>query len=148
MSTILEALKKSEQERKLNNLPTLSDMPPPVERPSLFKLVSIVIAIAILLAIAVLAVVYFIFDEPQTARSVTNETINIQGIDSQNTKVEQQGIVVSVISYSDQADKRFAIINGNMVRENEFVQAGIKVEQIQPDSVTLNQRGQTFTLQP
>ena len=31
MSTILDALKKSEQERKLNKLPTLSDMPAPEE---------------------------------------------------------------------------------------------------------------------
>ncbi|MFT5609178.1 MAG: hypothetical protein ACI9PZ_002997, partial [Parvicella sp.] len=32
MSTILDALRKSEQERKLTKLPTLSDMPAPQEQ--------------------------------------------------------------------------------------------------------------------
>lgn len=165
MSTILDALKKSEQERKLNNLPTLSDMPAPVERPSPLKLVLAIIVIAILLTSAVLALVYVIADQPPAVKNITNETVNANRLltengadagsyanndinNNTNNDTDNKSIVVSVISYSDESDKRFAIINGNIVRENEFIQPGIKVDYIQPDSVILNQRGQRTTLTP
>jgi len=62
MSTILDALKKSEQERKLNKLPTLTDMAAPQE-PSRWPLY-IGSGLA-LLSIALVVLAYAIWDSDQ-----------------------------------------------------------------------------------
>ena len=51
MSTILDALKKSEQERRSNHVPTLSDMPVPQERSRMP--VYLVLGLSLLLAVAI-----------------------------------------------------------------------------------------------
>jgi len=57
-------------------------------------------------------------------------------------------IVINVVSFSDEAPQRFAMVNGKMVREGEFVEAGLMVEKINTDSVVFNLRGKQLTLKP
>lgn len=150
MSTILEALKKSEKERKLNNLPTLSDMPPPQERTRWPVALLSILAVLVIGLLLVLAIRWWQPNQAQPAvRVVSNETIAATGAEPANEgRVEGEKIVVNVVSYSDDPAQRFAMINGKMVRENEFVRAGLKVEKIDPSSVLLNQRGERIRRTP
>ena len=67
MSTILDALKKSEQERKLNKLPTLSDMPTPQEKKSWPRIVLLVL-ILVLATVALLVVLNNNLNTPEVGQ--------------------------------------------------------------------------------
>lgn len=148
MSTILDALKKSEQERKLNNIPTLSDMPMPHEasRWPLTLLVSVVVLLLIILGLVVKQVWF--------PRSYNNELVNVPQahveaqLDVSNKPLTPEGVVVSVVSYSQTPSKRFIMIDGKLFRENEFVEAGLKVEEIRKNEVVLNFRGKAIVRRP
>ena len=147
MSTILEALKKSEQERKLNSVPTLSDMPAPQEASrwplwGLFTLLSLLLIVCIFMLIR-----FWPSAEPQAKNAVviSNESLAERGINSQNSG---DGIVVNVVSYSQTPGQSFAMINGKMYRENEFIRAGLKIESIEVNKVILNLRGRQITRTP
>lgn len=155
MSTILDALKKSEQERKLNNIPTLSDLPTPDEGTRFSR--GWVLALLVLLLLTGLLTLLWMGNpwlstkegsllpgkKPGSAEIVLdNQTL--QPASSQ----QQDGIVVNVVSYSAQAEQRFVIINGQLAREGEFAGAGLKVIEIKPESVILNHRGQRLEKRP
>lgn len=149
MSTILEALKKSEQERKLNKVPTLSDIPAPQEQ-SRWP----IILLAVLLVLALLAIIWLLvkpgasFDESQAAQAIVtpdpNPSVGEESINEQSPTT----ISVDIISYSQDAQQRFAIIEGKMYREGEFVKTGLKIQTIEQDSVVFNNRGEILSLQP
>ena len=156
MSTILDALKKSEQERKQNEVPKLTDMPPPQEsaRWPLF-----VIAILSLLLALVLGVLISRWISPMptsvegasstdVSRSLSSSTQ--QGIGEAVTTENQDAleIVVNVVSFSSDPSQRFVILDGKLYRENDFVRAGLKVEEIKANMVVLNSRGQLITKSP
>lgn len=147
MSTILDALKKSEQERKLNNIPTLSDMPAPQEpqRWPVYMLIVFVVLLLVLLGV--------FFKQWQFGSSsnqsgaelvISNETV----ASTEDVSNADQTVVVNVVSYADDPEQRFVMINGKMFRENEFVRAGIKVEKITKEGVVLNERGKRSTRKP
>ena len=147
MSTILDALKKSEQERKLQNLPTLSDMPVPKE-PALWPKVLLLCVFVLLILISV----YLFVDWRKSSQESTQKTnvLEFNNMAESNAVVEdaKQAIVVNVISYSENIEKRFAMINGQMYRENDFVRPGLQVEKITSSTVTLNERGQRIHKAP
>jgi len=147
MSTILEALKKSERERKLNNLPTLSDMPPPQERAQ-WPVALLVMICLLLIALLVIVTLHWWQTDSTTeeVRVISNETL--EQATPQEANVASDDILVSVVSYSPEPAQRFAMINGKLVRENEFVRAGLKVEKIEPDSVVLIHRGERIKRAP
>lgn len=139
MSTILEALKKSERERKLSDLPTLSDMPA-MEEPSPFKWIGLtLLGLAIVSVLAAVIVMVFMSSEAPS-RAVSDGVLSPVDSVAQTT--------LSVLSYSESANQRFAIINEKLVREGDFLSTGIKVEEIQLDRVILNVRGERMSLQP
>ena len=155
MSTILDALKKSEQERKQNEVPKLTDMPPPQEsaRWPLF-----VIAILSLLLALVLGVLISRWISPMptsvegasstdVSRSLSTST---QGMGEAVTSENQDAleVVVNVVSFSSDPSQRFVILDGKLYRENDFVRAGLKVEEIKANMVVLNSRGQLITKSP
>jgi len=155
MSTILEALKKSEQERKLNNLPTLSNMTAPKEtsRWPIFGFVGLAILLLILLGF--IGFNWFAgkgvfgggaLKEDSSAKpvAVTNETVATEKPGTEDSSE----IVVNVVSFSEQSDQSFAMVNGKLVREGEFVRAGLKVEKISSDKVVLNLRGRRIVRSP
>lgn len=148
MSTILDALKKSEQERKLGDIPTLSDMPTPDEGAQVSSAWIIALLVVLLVMLTALILIFTVFDDATPtavvatdARIVNNDTVATE----QSSK---ESIVVNVVSWSEQAEQRFAIIDGKLVREGEFVRPGLKVERIQQDSVVLNHRGQRLERRP
>lgn len=152
MSTILEALKKSEQERKLNKIPTLNDLPTPKE-PSKWPLI-----LGILMSLLALAVIvfYVFFWSKGTTRLVEQANIKpststqqpVVSSEQTQTEINDDNVVVNVISYSTQAEQRFAMVNGKMVREGEFVRAGLQVEKILNDTVIMNLRGKQISRRP
>ena len=149
MSTILDALKKSEQERKLNKVPTLADMPTPRE-PSRWPLYlgSVIIVLLVVLT-AVLLSGRFVVDSGANqadSRVINNDSLGLTGEGAAADR--EQDIIVNVVSYSEAPEQRFVMINGKMFRENEFVRAGLKVVKIRQDSVELNNRGQRLIRKP
>ena len=146
MSTILDALKRSEQERKINKTPTLSDMPAPEER-SRWPL----IVLSLLLILLLSGLVWFLLGGKLPAKQVqeiiiSNETV---GNFSRNQEAgDSESIKVSIISYAQEPSARFVIVNDKLFREGEFVKAGVKIETILPDSVVLLNRGKRITYQP
>lgn len=48
--------------------------------------------------------------------------------------------------YSDQADQRLVIVNGQVVREGETVAPGVRLEQIRPRSAVFSHQGQRFAV--
>ncbi len=150
MSTILDALKKSEQERKLNKLPTLSDMQAPQESARWPLVLSIILGVVSLVAIA-LAVYWW--QAKSSAPVVAPKPANsgpaaVQESIAEENVIDADDIVVNVVSYSDQIAQRFAMINGKVVREGEFAAAGLIVEEIKLDAVVLNLRGKKITRKP
>jgi len=166
MSTILDALKKSEQERKLNQLPTLSDIPAPQEPARWPQWVIIALLLVLVIVLAWIGLKFtatdgagrlqansstIVLDNQSLGVSANNSDAANSGVlqpESTTTNNANDGILVNVVSYSEQADQRFAMINGKMYRENEFVRKGLKVVAIEPNKVVLNLRGRRIERQP
>ena len=149
MSTILEALKKSEQERKLSDIPKLSDMPAPQETSRWPLVLAISLIILLLLGVSFLLYRWVVVttSEKTTAKTdvlpVTNESI----AETEVIKTDSD-IVVNVVSFSAQVDQRFAMINGKLFRQGEFIQPGLRLEEIRENSVVLNRRGRRIVRKP
>ena len=146
MSTILDALKKSEQERKRKNVPRLSDMPVPQER-SRWPWVLLGVALigfSVLLAVLLLGGQRDRIAIPPDVGSSIREEADKRQADQQ----DPLAVVLNVLSYSEDVEKRFVIIDGKMYREKEFIRAGLLVEQINSSSVVLNLRGKLITKTP
>ena len=165
MSTILDALKKSEQERRLSSVPTLSDMPTPQE-PSRWPLVLLAATVFVLLILVVLVVykVWFSGAAFSGSSSLTEGSSLAKGsffaegssstagaesrLESASEETGPGSLVVNVVSFSAQIEKRFVMIDGKLLREGEFVRAGVKVEEIRQNEVVLNVRGEKVTRRP
>ena len=140
MSTILEALKRSERERKLNDVPKLADMPAIVE-PSPFKWVLLTVS-AVLAVALITALLVFAFNSQSTTQvPFTGSTSDLS--------VRADALPdLSVISYSENPSQRFAMINNKLLREGDFLAAGIKVEHILSDQVVIILNGDRIVLKP
>jgi hypothetical protein len=148
MSTILEALRKSEQERKLNSIPTLSDMPVPQE-PNRWPMVAVLVSITLLVIILVLTFGRQWLDSGTEAAGVV--TISNQSSASTNAGAASSGdkeLTVNVVSFSAIPEQSFTMINGKLYRQGEFVRAGLKVEKIEADRIILNLRGRRIIRTP
>ncbi len=153
MSTILDALKKSEQERKKNNVPTLSDMPVPEEsaRWPLYVIAGLSFLLAVLLGVIIAN--WLGSSNPEETQPVQEPSPTTQptftGAKNDDApQVAFEDVVVNVVSYSSVPSQRFVMLNGKMYRENDFVRAGLKVEEIKPNAVVLNLRGDLLTRTP
>ena len=153
MSTILEALKKSEQERTLNKVPTLADMPAPQESTK-WPHVLLVVIVLLLLTLIGFAIKFALFPPTLTNVSDSNAqpTAQVAAIDDKpiddEEPIAESDVVVHVVSYSVSPEKRFIMIGSKLIREGEFVRAGLKVEEIRQDEVVLNLRGKQITRRP
>ena len=150
MSTILDALRKSEQERKLSDLPTLTDMTAPEEHSRLSPVLISMLVVLLLVIIGIL--MYWLLQNAANQQSVpvaTNIVLSNDTLEAGASGVNNdEQIIVNVVSWSEQPAQRFAMINGKLYRENQFVRTGLKLESIQADSVVLNLRGQRIIRQP
>ena len=149
MSTILDALKKSEQERKLSDIPTLSEMPAPYE-PSRWPMILGTLVTLLLLAVLSFFLYRWMIATPAHEKTKVNEAVPVTNESIAEAKVNNvdSDIVVNVVSFSAEVDQRFAMINGKLYREGDFVEAGLRVEEILEDSVVLNRRGRRITRKP
>jgi hypothetical protein len=160
MSTILDALRKSEQERKLNKLPTLTDMAAPQE-PSRWPLY--IGSALVLLALALVILAYVIWSgKSEVAAEVAagqavvqtnaaqSDSADVQVMGSSAGEIGQlkDSMLVNVVSYSKDPAHSFAMVNGKMVREGDFIEPGLKLEEILPDAVVFNSRGKKITRSP
>jgi hypothetical protein len=162
MSTILDALKKSERERKLKNVPHLSSMRPPEERADLqwLKSGSLVVCSALL---AGLVVMWFQTEEQieSTAlppREDTEQTrtqlAEANNFDSEEEYAEADAqraiprVAVGVISFAGDSERSFAILDGEMVRAGELLDNGLLIEEIKADMVVATFDGKTVELKP
>ncbi|MFT6407790.1 MAG: hypothetical protein ACJAQ6_001204 [Arenicella sp.] len=159
MSTILDALRKSEQERKLNKLPTLTDMVAPQEASGWPLYVGFAL---VLLATALVILAYVIWSakpevidvqssnrKPPVAQAVDAlDSIQATLAASSAAGQVEDVMLVNVVSYSADPALRFAMVNGKMIREGEFVEPGLKVEEILSDAVVFNLRGTKITRSP
>lgn len=159
MSTILDALRKSEQERKRSDVPKLSDMPVPQESARWPLYAIAVLSLVLALVLGVLLSQWLSAPNSQHSNAGSNafvqeeallnsSRIADQGIAASNNSSAADELVVNVVSYSDSPEQRFVMLNGKMHRENDFVQAGIKVHEIKPSAVVLNIRGELVTRTP
>jgi hypothetical protein len=148
MSTILEALRKSEQDRKLNSVPTLSDMPVPQE-PSRWPMV-----VALLSVTSMLIVLLLIYgrqwlqpsNEVTEVVAISNQSLG--NVNSKGTAGSDQELIVNVVSFSELPSQSFTMINGKLYRQGEFIRAGLKVEKIETDRIILNLRGRRIIRTP
>lgn len=150
MSTILEALKKSEEERNRSNTPTLSDRPAPREKSRRLLVVLLVLVMLLVFAVGLLLSRWWADSDSEVyeAPLVISKDATTDLPDVDPASVESEEVVINVLSYSEAPAQRFVMINGKMYRENEFVRAGLKVEEIKPSSVILNLRGKRVTQTP
>ena len=97
MSTILDALKKSEEERKVTKVPTLADMQAPQE-PSKWPNVLLIIIVGLLLVLLALAV-RFILHPPvkpvEPTPNVVEESIPQIKSDQQNVVSQEAQVLAS-----------------------------------------------------
>ncbi|MFT4635041.1 MAG: hypothetical protein ACI9OI_000830 [Chitinophagales bacterium] len=156
MSTILDALRKSEQERKLDKLPTLTDMVAPQE-PSRWPVYIGLVLVLVATALVVLA--YIIWSaKPDTVTVLTSPAVaantGAQGLvqapvaNADDADLSKDPMLVNVVSYSSDPALRFAMVNGKLVREGEFIEPGLKIEEIRADVVVFNSRGAKITRKP
>lgn len=168
MSTILDALRKSEKERKLNKLPTLTDMVAPQEPPRWPLYVGLAL---VLLAIALVVLAYVIWSaKPEVTAQITadvaigqtvaqTETVQPTSVDEKSVaqtidsnsgedRPLKDPMLVNVVSYSKDPAYSFAVVNGKMVREGDFIEPGLKLEEILPDALVFNSRGKKITRSP
>ncbi len=141
MSTILEALKKSEQERKENKVPTLADKPPPPERS---RWPWLLVSLALIGIIAAVIYLFTLLPDSDSANSQQSESSQERAA----TDTAPAAVKVEVISWSPEVEQRFTMINGKLYRVGDYLRAGVVVEDINNDSVVINQRGELSELKP
>ena len=152
MSTILDALRKSEQERREHVVPTLEDYPVPEERTGFNYL--LLALIVLLLTIAILLYMLFRNDEislgseqPVLDESLRSHT-TLDGSNSGDVKDLEDELAISVLSYSDEPARRFVIVDGTTLREGDFLKPGVKLVRISAEAVSFNVRGQLHVIVP
>ena len=169
MSYILEALRKSERERALGQVPSL-DTVHDRTRPTR-SLPWAVAAIAVVLLLAV--VVFWLLRDAGPTAPTTVEvppsppTTEAQvpspaappappAVDNRIAagtlppalREQLPPLDVNVVSYSDNPAKRFIMINQRILREDERLGADVTVREIMPDSARLEFRGHEFLVRP
>ncbi len=152
MSTILEALRKSEQERKRNDVPKLTDVPPPQETTRWALYVIAVLSLVLALVLGVLLSQWLGKSETTTPAASTLESVTETEVASPELTADPvvalKDVQINVISYSEKSEQRFVMIDGKMYRENDFVRAGLKVQEIKANVVVLNYRGELINRTP
>jgi general secretion pathway protein B len=89
--------------------------------------------------------------EPKsTQKSVAHRENNVYNIEDLPLSIQQNlpPITISVSLYSNEPASRMARINGSMIREGEYLTAGLKLEEITPDGVIFSYQNYRFHVGP
>jgi len=158
MSYILEALRKSERERSLGKVPTLNAATQ-VAKPRSY----VGWWLALLLAICIFSGWWLWYGRmgaagpvaasPMTGVPAPTAATRNQTVASDSAEVVEPGqhgsaIVLNVISWSADPQRRFAMINQKIVREGEALSPGVTVKSIEADRVIISRQGQEMVLTP
>jgi general secretion pathway protein B len=189
MSYILDALKKSERERSLNNIPILETMSARTNGGGSGWRAAFLVLIVVVLGIA--AVVAYVDRDrardpgaaltenatpvreieaeaasmtpeiaspvleisPVTATDSLAEVVNETGVDAEldeqvmGLPPQLADIVVNVISYSTDSDRRFIMVGDRVLKEGDELQAGGIIDSITKDAVIIAYAGRQYRLQ-
>jgi general secretion pathway protein B len=85
-----------------------------------------------------------------TQKSVAHRENSVYNINDLPLSIQQNlpPISISVCLYSDEPASRMARINGSMIREGEYLSAGLKLEEITPDGVIFRYQNYRFHVGP
>jgi hypothetical protein len=113
---------------------------PVIEEPSPFKWIVLTVASLVFVSILAALIVKLTMPSANAVLVGVSETISAEQSVAQAT--------LSVLSFSDNPKQRFAIINDKLVREDDFLATGMKVEQILVDRVIMIINGERMSLKP
>lgn len=177
MSYILDALKKSEKERSLGNVPTLGAAGQDEERRvplKWFVMTVVVLALAVLLAGGWLLWSSRTPQGPaggkaaesapkppapaaaQTAAGAGKDEVQVvpsarpvpvSELDH-SVRSRLPEIRINVLSYSESSEKRFVMIGQDIFKEGEEVSAGVFVDEIRNSDVVFRFENVSFVLEP
>ena len=164
MSYILEALRKSERERNLGKVPTLSATTEVAASRSRLHwwvvLATIVIAAAIGWAWtgggifsprrldAVTTPQVSESGRPSTSADDTHSGTASMGSSAGSTAPAPADITLNVISWSQDPARRFAMINQKIYREGDSPSPGVTIKAIESDKVVVTAHGRELVLHP
>ena len=186
MSYILDALRKSEKERALANIPTLKSVGHNEEKG--IPLSWLVLAATLTVFVAALSGLWFgigssqpisAIQEKLEEKPVAHDTEGARPIAEKHdqskpiAKTEQPiglaettldpvplsdldssiqsrlpDLAINALSYSPHPEKRFVMVNQEIVKEGEDLGNGLVVEEIKKSSVVLSFEGHLFILRP
>jgi hypothetical protein len=83
-------------------------------------------------------------------KGVAHRENNVYNVEDLPLSIQQNlpPITISVCLYSDESASRMARINGSMIREGEYLTAGLKLEEINPDGVIFSYQKYRFHVEP
>ncbi|MGH1542704.1 MAG: general secretion pathway protein GspB [Arenicella sp.] len=147
MSSILDALEKSERERNQNQVPSYSTMQPPEERAGHKKVLALV---GIVLLLVLLAFIAFRYVPQFPEVNLTQKTESVDTKDSNiieftalslQEQAELPNLRISVTSVSPKAGRSFVMLGDTLYREGDQLAAELSLKQIAKDYVVLEYKG-------
>ena len=177
MSYILDALKKSEKERALGNIPTLETAPSSKKRgvPLSWFVLAVAAVVFVVVGFVLLSMRTSTPDFEQTAARNSTEAQVATASDPTEaapasaetaassaqvpapvTVAELEPSIrnrlpkldINVLSYSENRPKRFVMIDQNIYKEGEGVGNGVQIEEITKNSVVMSFEGVRFLVFP
>jgi general secretion pathway protein B len=178
MSYILDALKKSEQERKLQAVPALHTLR---RTRSGTRRLRLAVAMFAAVSVAAAAVVWLVEPRWPSPAATTQQPLASSGAVEAPPKPPAapresgqpaeappdgvrsgrttsgpepavpgrlEGLAVNVVSYSEKPGRRFVMLNQRIVRESDTIGDGVVVKRILPEGVVLSVDGDEVLLKP
>lgn len=147
MSSILNALEKSERERNQGSVPQYQDMSPPEESRSHWKWLLFVFIVCVLLAFAAVKWILPTLNWQSSAAVINEKTANEKNeiLDYLRlTDLEKSGIPeqrINVVSVSADRERSFVMLGEKMYREGDGITDTVSLEAIKKDHIVFNKQG-------
>lgn len=142
MSTLLDALKKSERERSQQPVPVYNTMQPPEEKSSLGQLLVILVIVAVI--IVLIAGIYFLFSQ-HTATQEQPQLSVAEAVEYSTLPPQEQDYLrdlrINVVSVSQQPGRSFVILGEQLYRVGDTVAEDVQLQAIGKDFVVFDWNG-------
>ena len=143
MSSILDALEKSERERNHDTVPQYHDMKPPEESGFPWKWLVILFALIVIVLLVFGAIRWLPSIDWKNDKTVVgekSETLNY----SQLSDLEKSVVPddrINVVSVSAESKRSFIMLGEKMYREGDTVAEDVTLETIKKDHIIFNKQG-------